>query len=323
MPVLSAADVEAAARRLAGVAHRTPVLRSRALDERTAAAVVHLKAEPYQRTGSFKFRGAYNAVSSLGEEARRGGVGAVSSGNHAQAVALAARLHGAPATILMPEDAPASKLAATRGYGAEVVTYDRYAEDREDGFAALCAERRLSPVHPYDDPAVMAGQGTVALELLEDAGELDVLVVCLGGGGLLSGCATLAKARLPGIRVVGVEPEAGDDFRRSMAAGERVRVPVPRTIADGQAVPMPGELTFPVVQELVDEVVTVSDDEIRAAMRLLFERMKIVVEPSGASGLAALLAGRVEGSAGARVGVTLSGGNVDPERFGRVVAGGT
>ena len=321
MPSISAADVETAASRLGGVAHRTPVLRSRTLDERIRADVF-LKAEGHQRTGSFKFRGAFNKVATLSPEARARGVAAVSSGNHAQAVALAARLHGIPATILMPEDAPASKRAATECYGAEVVTYDRYAEDREDGFVELCTERDLEPVHPYDDPAIMAGQGTVALELLEDAGELDVLLVCVGGGGLIAGCATVAAARAPGIRVIGVEPEAGDDTRRSLAAGERVRVTVPRTIADGQAVPIPGELTFPVVQALCEDVVAVSDDEIRAAMRFLFERCKVVAEPSGACALAALLAGRVPDLAGARVGVTLSGGNVDTDRFASVLAGG-
>jgi threonine dehydratase len=319
---ISPRDVEAAAARLAGIAHRTPVLRSRTLDERVGAAAVHLKAEGHQRTGSFKFRGAYNKLASLTPAERRRGVAAVSSGNHAQAVALAARLHDCAATILMPEDAPASKTAATRGYGAEVVTYDRYATDREDGFVALCAERDLVPVHPFDDPAVMAGQGTAALELLEDAGELDLLLVCVGGGGLISGCATIAAERSPGVRIVGVEPEAGDDFRRSLEAGRRVGVPVPRTIADGQATPMPGELTFAVVDALVEAVVTVTDDEIRAAMRLLFERLKVVAEPSGACALAALLAGRVPGAEGARVGVTLSGGNVDADRFARVLAGG-
>jgi len=321
MPSITPADVEAAARRLHGVVHRTPVLRSSLLDERTGAEV-HLKAEMQQRTGSFKFRGAFNKVASLSDEARARGVAAVSSGNHAQAVALAARLHGCPATILMPEDAPASKRAATEGYGAEVVTYDRYAEDREDGFAQLCAERDLEPVHPYDDLAVMAGQGTAALELLEEAGPLDALLVCVGGGGLIAGCATVAAQRAPGIRIFGVEPEAGDDTRRSFVAGERVKVTVPRTIADGQAVPMPGELTFPVVRALCEDVVTVSDDEIRSAMRFLFERLKTVAEPSGACALAALLAGHVPGLRGARVGVTLSGGNVDADRFGRVLAGG-
>ena len=283
---------------------------------------MHLKAEPYQRTGSFKFRGAFNALASLPAAERAAGVAGVSSGNHAQAVALAARLHGCAATILMPADAPASKVAATRGYGAEVVTYDRYAEDREDRFAALCAERGLTPVHPYDDPAVMAGQGTVALELLEQAGDLDALLVCVGGGGLMAGCATIASARVPGIRLVGVEPKAGDDTRRSLAAGERVRIPVPRTIADGQAAPIPGALTFGVLQRLGVGVATVTDEEIRAAMRFLFERLKVVTEPSGACALAALLAGRVPGLRGARVGVTLSGGNVDAERFARVLAGG-
>ena len=317
---MSAADVQAAAVRLAGVAHRTPVLRSRTLDARVGAAV-HLKAEGSQRTGSFKFRGAFNRVATLTDEERAGGLAAVSSGNHAQAVALAARLHSSRATILMPTDAPGSKLAATRGYGAEVVTYDRYEEDREDALDVLCAERGLTPVHPFDDEAVMAGQGTVALELLEDAGPLDALLVCVGGGGLIAGCATIAKALDRGIRVIGVEPEAGDDVRRSLQAGERIRVPVPRTIADGQATPMPGRRTFEVISRLVDEVVTVTDDEIRAAMAFLFERCKVVAEPSGACALAALLAGAVN-LRGLRVGVTLSGGNVDVERFARVLAGG-
>jgi threonine dehydratase len=290
------------------------------LDERVGTTVL-LKAEGSQRTGSFKFRGAFNRVATLIEAERARGLAAVSSGNHAQAVALAARLHACRATILMPEDAPASKLAATEGYGAEVVTYDRYEEDREDALELLCAERGLTAVHPFDDPAIMAGQGTVALELLEDGGPLDALLVCVGGGGLIAGCATIAKALEPGIRVIGVEPEAGDDVRRSLAAGERVRIPVPRTIADGQATPSPGRLTFKVIAGLVDEVVTVSDDEIREAMRFLFERLKVVAEPSGACALAALLAGRVA-LGDARVGVTLSGGNVDVDRFARVLAGG-
>jgi threonine dehydratase len=214
----------------------------------------------------------------------------------------------------MPADSPPSKLAATRGYGAEVIEFDRYASDREALLAELVADRGLVPVHPYDDPRVMAGQGTVALELLEQAGPLDLLLVCVGGGGLIAGCATAAKALAPDIRVVGVEPEAGDDTRRSLQAGERVRIDVPRTIADGQQIPVPGELTFPVIQRLVDDVVLASDDEIVDAMRLLFERLKTVAEPSGACALAALLAGRVD-VAGLRVGVTLSGGNVDVERF--------
>jgi threonine dehydratase len=282
---------------------------------------VLLKAENLQRVGAFKFRGAYNAVASLAPEERARGVATVSSGNHAQALALAARLHGVPAVILMPEDAPAGKRAATLGYGAEVVPFDRYAEDRDARLAALVADRGVVPVHPYDDPRVMAGQGTVALELLEEHGPLDVLLVCLGGGGLLAGCATVARALSPSTRVIGVEPEAGDDFRRSLAAGERVRIPVPRTIADGQQLPMPGALTFPVVRERVDEVVTVSDRDIIGAMRMLFERVKTVAEPSGASALAALLAGKVE-APGARVGVTISGGNVAADRFAALVAEG-
>jgi threo-3-hydroxy-L-aspartate ammonia-lyase len=312
-------DVRAAAARLEGVAHRTPVLTSRHLDERTGARVF-LKAENLQRIGAFKFRGAYNAVAALGAGERARGVATVSSGNHAQALALAARLHDVPATILMPADAPPNKVAGTRGYGAEVISFDRYATDREALLAELVADRGLVPVHPYDDERVMAGQGTVALELLEQAGPLDVLLVCVGGGGLIAGCATAAKALAPGIRVIGVEPEAGDDVRRSLAAGERVRIPVPRTIADGQQLPIPGELTFPVIRERVDDVVLASDTEIVDAMRLLFERVKTVAEPSGACALAALLAGRLD-AGGLRVGVTISGGNVSAERFASLVAG--
>ena len=311
-------DVRAAAARIEGIAHRTPVLTSRTLDEATGARVF-LKAENLQRAGAFKFRGACNAVASLTGEERARGVATVSSGNHAQALALAARLHGARATILMPDDAPAGKLAATRGYGAEVIGFDRYAADREALLAELVAGRGLVPVHPYDDPRVMAGQGTVALELLEQAGPLDLVLVCVGGGGLVAGCATVVAALAPGARVVGVEPEAGDDTRRSLAAGERVRIPVPKTIADGQQLPMPGELTFEVTRRLVDEIALASDPEIVAAMRFLFERLKTVAEPSGACALAALLAGRVE-AGGLRVGVTLSGGNVAPRRFAELLA---
>ena len=311
-------DVQAAAGRLARVAHRTPVLTGRLLDEATGADRVLLKAENLQRAGAFKFRGAFNAVASLAREQRARGVATVSSGNHAGALALAARLHEVPAVILMPDDAPAGKLAATAGYGAEIIRFDRYAQDREELLAALVAERGLIPIHPYDNFDVMAGQGTTALELLEDAGPLDLVLVCLGGGGLLAGCATAIKALSPATRVVGVEPEAGDDFVRSLAAGERVRIDVPRTIADGQQLPLPGELTFPVIQRLVDEVVTVSDAEIVDAMRLLFERTKTVTEPSGACAFAALLAGKVD-AAGLRVGVTLSGGNVTAARFAELV----
>lgn len=311
-------DVERAAQRLAGVAHRTPVLTSRTLDERTGARV-HLKAECFQRGGAFKFRGAYNKISSLDEEALRHGVIAYSSGNHAQAVAIAAALLDTHATIVMPEDAPAAKLDATRGYGGEIVLYDRWTESREEIGAGLAKERGLELVRPYDDPLVMAGQGTAALELLEDASELDLLLVPVSGGGLIAGCATAAKARRPEMRVVGVEPEAGDDTRRSLEAGERIRIDVPRTIADGLQASEPGELTFEVNRRLVDEVVTVTDDEIVEAMAFLFDRVKLVAEPSGAVGVAALLSGKLD-ARGARVGVVLSGGNVGAARFAELVS---
>jgi threonine dehydratase len=312
-------DVRAAAARIDGIAHRTPVLTSRHLDEVTGARV-HLKAENLQRVGAFKFRGACNAVACLSEDERARGVATVSSGNHAQALALAARLQGVRATILMPADSPPNKLAGTRGYGAEVIEFDRYGADRDALLAELVETRGLVAVHPYDDERVMAGQGTVALELLEQAGPLDLLLVCVGGGGLIAGCATVARALAPDTRVVGVEPAAGDDVRRSLAAGERVRIPVPRTIADGQQLPIPGELTFPVIRETVDDVVLASDAEIVDAMRVLFERVKTVAEPSGACALAALLAGRID-ARGLRVGVTISGGNVSAERFAALVAG--
>ncbi|MFI1029008.1 threo-3-hydroxy-L-aspartate ammonia-lyase [Streptomyces sp. NPDC020951] len=306
-------DVRDAAARLKGVAHRTPVLRSRTLD-RIVGAETLLKCENFQRVGAFKFRGAYNAASRLtpGQLAR--GIAAYSSGNHAQAVALAARELGTTAVIVMPEDAPRSKRAATEGYGAEIVTYDRYTGDRVAIAEALAAERGLTLIPPYEHPHVMAGQGTAALELLEEAGELDVLLTPVGGGGLIAGSATAVKGLRPGIRVVGVEPEAGDDTKRSLEAGRRVEIPVPRTIADGQALHTPGELTFSVNRRLVDEIVLVSDEEIRAAMRFAFERLKIVVEPSGATPLAALLSGRL-GGLPRRVGVIVSGGNIDTARF--------
>jgi threo-3-hydroxy-L-aspartate ammonia-lyase len=317
---LSLDDVRAAAERLSGIAHRTPVLTSRTLDERTGSTAF-LKAECLQRGGAFKFRGAYNMISSLGPEERERGVVAYSSGNHAQAVSLAARLLGTSATILMPADTPRAKLDATRGYGAEIVTYDRYTEDREALGAALAVERGgLALVPPYEHPLIMAGQGTAALELLEDVPGLDALLVPVGGGGLIAGCATAAKALRPGIRVIGVEPEAGDDTRRSLEAGERVRIPVPHTIADGQQADIPGELTFAVNRQVVDTIVTVSDAEILDAMAFLFDRMKLVTEPSGASAAAALLAGRAE-AGGARVGVIISGGNVGAGRFAELMAG--
>ncbi|MES1247919.1 MAG: pyridoxal-phosphate dependent enzyme [Actinomycetota bacterium] len=302
-------DVTDASRRIAGVAHRTPVLTSRTLGD-----TVFLKAECFQRTGSFKFRGAYNKLSTLpaGQD-----VLAYSSGNHAQAVALAARLRGVHATIVMPEDAPAAKLEATRGYGAEVITYDRFGESREEIGLRLAEERGLALVKPYDDPEIMAGQGTLMLELLEDVGELDTLLVPVSGGGLIAGSSTVLKTRFPDARVIGIEPASGDDHARSHAAGERVRVDVPRTIADGLGAPEPGELTWQVNRELVDEFVAVSDAEIVEAMRFLFDRLKIVVEPSGAVGVAALLQGRVPRDG--RIGIVLSGGNVGAARFAELL----
>ena len=316
--VIGIDDIRAAAGRLDGVAHHTPVFTSRTLDERSGGRVL-LKAESMQRGGAFKFRGAYNKISSLspGELAR--GVFASSSGNHAQAVALVSKLIGTHAVILMPEDASAVKAEATRGYGAEVVRYDRYSDDRDTIGVTLADERGLVVVHPYDDPLIMAGQGTAALELVEDAGPLDMLVAPVSGGGLIAGCATAATALSPGIRVVGVEPAAGDDTKRSLEAGRRIQIDVPRTIADGLQVNVPGELTFEVNRRLLDGIVTVSDDQLVEAMVFLFERLKLVVEPSGAAGVAAVLAGELD-VRGQRVGVILSGGNVSASRFAGLVS---
>jgi threonine dehydratase len=310
-------DVRAAAERLRGVAHRTPVITSRTLDARTGARA-YLKAENLQRMGAFKFRGAYNRLAQLDTAGRAAGVVAFSSGNHAQGVALAARELGIAATIVMPTDAPAAKLAATRGYGAEVVLYDRFTEDRNAIAAKLAGERGATLVPPYDDPAIIAGQGTAALELIEDTGPLDMLLVCLGGGGLLSGCALAATALAPGIAVYGVEPEAGDDWVQSLRANARVTIPVPDTIADGMQTTAPGVLTFPIVKALCAGVVTVSDAEIRETMRFAFERLKLVVEPSGAAALAALLFGKID-ARGRTVGITISGGNVDPATFAKLI----
>jgi threonine dehydratase len=318
-PVIGPADVRRAAERLRGMASATPVLTSRTLD-RLIGASVFLKAEMLQRGGAFKFRGAFNRISSLPKEALARGVATYSSGNHAQAVALAASLLGGGATIVMPADAPPEKLAATRGYGGEIVTYDRYREDRVALGKAVAAERGLTLVPPYDDPFVMAGQGTAALELLETVSRLDLFMCPVGGGGLIAGSATAVKGISPGVRVVGVEPELGDDTRQSLHAGRRVRIAVPRTIADGLQAETPGALTFPVNRRLVDDVVTVSDAEIVDAMVFLFERLKVVVEPSGAAAVAALLARKVE-VVGSRVGVILSGGNIAATRFRQLVAG--
>ena len=318
-PAISFDDVRAAAERLRGVAHRTPILTSRTLDELTSAQVF-LKAEPFQRIGAFKFRGAYNAISALDPDARARGVVTNSSGNHAQAVALSAQLFAIPATIVMPTDAPPAKIAATRGYGAEIVFYDRYREDRAAIAARVAAELSATMIPPYDHPFVMAGNGTTALELIEDVGELDLLLVCLGGGGLLSGCATAAKALLPDIEIWGVEPAAGDDWAQSFAKGERVRLAeVPRTIADGQQTEAPGVLTWPTVRPIVTGIATVSDNEIRDTMGFLFERVKLVTEPSGASALAALMTGKVNGR-GKRVGVTISGGNIGVDGFCQIIS---
>ncbi len=314
-------DVRTAADRLAGLARRTPVVTSRHLDAVTGAQV-SCKAEPLQRTGSFKIRGAGNKVLSWTAAELAGGLFAASSGNHAQAVAAVAQRLGVPATILMPHDAAPNKRAATEEYGATVLTYDRYREDRETLAAQIAAERGLRQVPAYDDPLVMAGQGTVALELLEEVGELDVLFVPVGGGGLAAGCCTIAREICPGIELVGVEPDAADDTRQSLAAGERVRIGTPRTIADGLQAPTPGALTFEVNQQLLDRVELVSDEQLVATMAFAFHRLKLVLEPSGATALAAVLAA---GStlAGRRVGIVLSGGNVSAARFAELLPRGS
>jgi threo-3-hydroxy-L-aspartate ammonia-lyase len=302
-------DVAAAAERLAGHAHRTPVATSRTLDEALGARVF-LKCENLQRMGAFKFRGAYNAVSRLTPAERARGVLAYSSGNHAQAVSLACRLLGAQATVVMPADAPAAKRAATEGYGARVVAYDPARERRETISERLQAESGAVLIPPFDHPDVIAGQGTAAAELIAEAGPLDLLLVPCGGGGLLSGSALAARALAPGCRVVGVEPEAGDDATRSFHTGTLQTVENPRTIADGARTPSLGRFTFPLVRENVDDMVTVADADLIDAMRFVWERMKLVVEPTGVLGLAAARAGRVPVK-DKRVGVILSGGNVD------------
>jgi threonine dehydratase len=311
-------DVAAAAARIAGVANRTPVFTSRALDERLGATV-YLKAESFQRGGAFKFRGAYNTVASLSPGDLARGVVASSSGNHAQALAIAARLAGAEATIFMPRDAPASKRAATEGYGARVIEFDRYADDREALVADLVARDGLTPVHPYNDPRIMAGAGTSTRELLEQAGPLDLVLIPAGGGGQLSGGAVAAAGVTVPPRVIGVEPAAVGQWRASLDAGRPAKVEVGRTIADGQQLPSPGELTFAVVKQLAENVVAATDEQMLAAMTYLFERQKLVVEPSGSSALAAVLSGLVDVH-GLRVGVVLSGGNIAVDRFVSLLA---
>ena len=316
-------DVRQAAQRLAGVAHRTPVLRSRQADERSGASVF-FKCENLQRMGAFKFRGAYNALARFTPEQRRAGAIAFSSGNHAQAVALAAPLLDMRSVIVMPQDAPQSKLDATRGYqqgmaGSEVVLYDRYREDREALCRQLADERGMTMVPPFDHPDVMAGQGTAALELIEDAGALDALLVCVGGGGLIAGCAVAAKQLLPGVAVWGVEPEAGNDTQLSLQRGQIVRIDTPQTIADGAQTQSSGQLSFPVIQALVAGVLTVSDAQLVQTMRFFASRMKLVVEPTGCLAAAALLEGAID-LRGQRVGVIVSGGNVDLPRLAALLA---
>lgn len=305
------ADVETAARRIAGVAHKTPVLTSRTANERTGAELF-FKCENLQRIGAFKFRGALNAIRALDAGQRERGVVTFSSGNHAQAIACAGALEGVKTVIIMPKDAPALKLAATKGYGGEVVLYDRYTEDREAIGRRIAEEQGLAMIPPFNHPDVIAGQGTAAKELIEEVGPLDLLLVCAGGGGLTSGCALAAKALSPDCHVIGVEPEAGDDIKQSLAAGRIVTIPVPRSIADGALPAAPGDITFALMQKLGVEVVTVPDEALIDAMRFFIERMKIVVEPTGCLGAAAAFTGAAPVK-GKRVGVILSGGNVDPK----------
>ncbi|MGE0434897.1 MAG: threo-3-hydroxy-L-aspartate ammonia-lyase [Planctomycetota bacterium] len=309
--LVTANDVATAAHRLAGHAHRTPVMTSRTLDERLGGAHIHLKCENFQRSGAFKFRGAYNALSQLDADARKRGVLTWSSGNHAQATALAGRLLGVPVAIVMPDNAPAVKLAATRGYGGEVLLYAPAETVREEFGRKVAAERGLTIIPPYDHPHIVAGQGTVAHELIEQVGPLDVLLTPCGGGGLLSGCALAAKAANPACKVIGVEPLAGDDATRSFHSRTLQTVHNPDTIADGARTPSLGAVTFPLICKWVDDMVTVTDAQIIPAMAFLWERLKLVVEPTGAMTSAALLSSIVKVDAGARVGVVISGGNVD------------
>jgi threonine dehydratase len=312
------ADIEAASARLTGVAQRTPVMTSRTADAR-ANGKLFFKCENLQRAGAFKIRGAHNTIATLTAEQRRRGVIAYSSGNHAQAVALAGRLQGVATTIVMPKDAPAAKVSATREYGGEIVFYDRYTEKREEICARLAADRGLSIVPPYDHPQVIAGAGTAGRELFEETGELDVLFVGLGGGGLLAGCALAARALSPRCRVIGVEPETANDGQQSFRAGKVIRITPPRSIADGALTPYIGEYNFPIIRALVQDVVTVSDQTLIDTMRFFAERMKIVVEPTGCLGAAAALSKRFH-QPGDRIGVLITGGNVDLARYAQLLA---
>jgi len=307
------ADVARAAETLRGVAHRTPVLTSSTANA-IAGAQLFFKCESFQRVGAFKFRGAYNAVSRLTDDQRKRGVITFSSGNHAQAMALAGCLLGVPVTVVMPSNAPALKLAATRGYGASVVIYDPKVDNREEVTTAIVAERQLTLIPPYDHPDVIAGQGTATLELIDEVGPLDALVVPVGGGGLLSGSAIAAAERSPGCVIYGVEPEAGNDGQRSFRSGEIVNIPVPDTIADGARTQHIGTIVLPILRALVRDIVTVSDDQLRAQMRFFMERMKIVVEPTGCLGAAAVMQHAIDVK-GKRVGIIVTGGNVDPATF--------
>ena len=311
-------DVRAAAQRLHGHAHRTPVLRSATLEQRLGAQLF-FKCENFQRMGAFKFRGAFHALSRLIPEQRRAGVVAYSSGNHAQAVALSAQILGLSATLIMPHDASPAKLAATRAYGATVVGYDRYNEDAMALARELAAREGRTFIPPFDHADVLCGQGTAALELFEEVGELDVLLVCLGGEGLLSGCALASRALSPRCRIYGVEPEAGNDVQQSFRRGERVRIPTPRTIADGAQTPLVGELTFEIIRRHVDDILTVTDEQLVEAMRFYAERMKMVVEPTGCLTLAAACHAGLD-LKGQRVGLVISGGNVDLPRFAQLLA---
>ncbi|MHA7680454.1 threo-3-hydroxy-L-aspartate ammonia-lyase [Cupriavidus sp. PET2-C1] len=312
-------DVSAAAGRLEGYAHRTPVMRSRTADKEVGAELF-FKCENLQRMGAFKFRGAFNAVSKFDERQRRAGVVTYSSGNHAQGIALAASILGVPATIVMPHDAPAAKVAATRGYGAKVVIYDRYTEDREAIGRKLAEEHGLTLIPPYDHPDVIAGQGTAAKELFEETGELDALFVCLGGGGLLSGSALSARALAPQCKIYGVEPAAGNDGQQSFRTGSIVHIETPKTIADGAQTQHLGNYTFEIIRRDVDDIVTATDDELVDCMRFFASRMKLVVEPTGCLGFAAARAMKAE-LQGKRVGVIISGGNIDIDRFAALLAG--
>ena len=316
---ISFEDVLGAERRLAGAAHRSPVLTSETADRKTGARLF-FKCENFQRMGAFKFRGGYNALSQFSPEQRSRGVVTFSSGNHAQAVALAARLLDIPAVIIMPKDAPAAKVAATKGYGAEVVFYDRYTEDRNAIGQKLSEERGLTLISPYDHPHVMAGQGTAAKELIDEVGPLDALLTPLGGGGLLSGCAVAAKELSPGCTVYGVEPEAGNDGQQSFRSGKIVRIKTPQTIADGAQTQYLGQCTFPVIRRYVADIFTATDPELIEAMRFFAERMKIVVEPTGCLAAAAVFGGKFD-VAGKRIGIVLSGGNVDLSRYGEFLQG--